>query len=453
MRALALSMIVTLSVAAAKAGPTHSGICRALTTDITDFSHSQPVAKGSILEALGKWGRGSIRLDPKESAPDEPLHELATHEVSHQIREINQWAERHVLALRLELQRKFRLSSSDAESIAEDAKMQGVFFSFAKGSRLLAVETVGGSAHCQSFRFFDTSGSGPAKSLDLPEAAGDGNGYCGGGDLGEAGIMLEAGREPVFAVEHFADGNEQIRLFVRAGAGWSGACQLAVSWQPEFAAAAENCDGASCPTLKEAAFNAVKQYDSTKDLSSYWAAAPAEDTPDDQKRHLADYLGRRLGNNPLYSWPTDPTPILAGAQYHTMPWGKDRSITAVTIRAETKFGTLTNDFAITDERASNVPSIVNMSSASGNDLLDDLSSADPHNLYYNQLSGGSTIFPLLADGKLYLARLGHGYFGWRESDDYLVNVLEPDEAGYFKRAAGFIVTKTRGHQVAVKAID
>jgi hypothetical protein len=408
-----------------------SEVCGKLAQEITKVSDRGQVPAGSILRVLADDGAGFVRFDREEAVTggDE---------------------------LRTALRERFRFSAEDASNVVDDDGLQSTSLTVMKSAGLVALETEGGTAHCVDFQFFDVSGGGPARAVSGPEKTG--GGYCWGSSAGEFATLGQIGGRPTFAVEEFGDGNERIRMFVRQHDGWAKSCKLAVSWKPDFAVKDADCEGATCPKLQQAAMEAVSQYDVARDTSSLWGKAPMQTTPEDRKQSFASYLGGNLGHEPFNNWPADPAPILAGAQYWTLGFG-DGTITVVTVKARPKYDRqdVHRDFAITGDRASGVPQVVNMSVGNWQhsvDILTDLEGISDDTSYpYTSLSSDSVVVPIMAQGKTYLARIGHGWFGWRVSDDYLVNVLESDGAGFFNRAAVFLISKTRGREVSVRPFE
>jgi hypothetical protein len=306
------------------------------------------------------------------------------------------------------------------------------------GSSVIAAEMVAGTAHCQQLWFYELPGTGAAKSIAPPEEN-DGSAYCWGDSHGSYATLGEVGGIPTFAVENFDAGNESIRLIARRGDAWHSYCRLNIAWPQRFAVAEEFCRGDGCADLRAAAPDLVKTYDATREVDKFWAAVPALPVPESHKARFAQYIRDAVAKNATQGernevWPGEsPDAALADAVYHTIAiGGHQRTFVGVDHRNIAEW------FVIWTE-------------ADGKSLeLTELTPLDTPvptlgedaDTSYTRFGFDSAIVPFRFGGKLLLARIGHGNFGWRESDDYLVGLFAL-EGGSLLPVAGVVVRKER----------
>jgi hypothetical protein len=431
-----VTVVLAGSLLAAPCGaapPDDAEICGRLSQEIAKVTEAGKASQGgSVMSVLADDSGGFVRFEREE------LLEGAD-------------------AIKNALRERYQLTDADADKIDDGNGTARAALTIMASAHLAVVGIEGGTAHCSSFQFFDVSG--PASAVAAPEDPAEG--YCLASSVGEFASLGEIGGRPGFVVESFADANESIRVFIRQDDRWSKSCSLAVTWKPDFAVKGEACRGETCPDLKQAAMDAVSRYDAAHDVLSFWTRVPLQATPGARKARFADYLAGALGGGSLRSWPTNPAPILAGAQYRTIAVGDD-TITMATITGRARFADHDEhrDFAIADDRTSQAVSVVDMSEiydgreSDADAVLNDMSGV-PHDSSYpfTGFNSDSVVVPVAAGGRNYLARVGHGWFAWRMTDDYLVNVLEPDGVGNIRRAAGFLVGKTRGREVSVRSLE
>jgi hypothetical protein len=306
------------------------------------------------------------------------------------------------------------------------------------GSSIIAAETVTGTAHCQQLSFYELPATGPAKSIAPPEEN-DGSAYCWGDSHGSYATLGEVGGIPSFAVEDFRDGNEAIRLIARRGDAWHSYCRLDVAWPQRFAVTDEFCRGDGCADLRAAASDLVKTYDATRKVDKFWAAVPALPVPESHKARFAQYIRDKAAKNATQGrqnevWPGEsPDAALAGSVYRTIEIGGQlRTFVAVDDGGIAEWTMIWTEADGKTLHLAELTPLYTPVPTLGED-------ADTS---YTRFGSDSAIVPFRFGGKLLLARIGHGNFGWRESDDYLVGLFGLEGNGLMP-VAGVVVGKQR----------
>jgi hypothetical protein len=306
------------------------------------------------------------------------------------------------------------------------------------GSSVIAAEMVTGTAHCQQLWFYELPGTGAAKPIALPEQN-DGSAYCWGDSHGSYATLGEVGGIPTFAVEDFGDGNEAIRLIAQRGDAWHSYCRLDVAWPQRFAVTEEFCRGDGCAALRAAAPDLVKTYDATREVDKFWAAVPSLPVPEGHKARFAQYIRDKVAKNATQGWRNEvwpgesPDAALADAVYRTIEiGGQQRTFVGV------DHGNIAEWFAIWAEPGGKMLRLLELTPPDTPvpTLGEDADTS------YTRFGFNSAIVPFRFGGKLLLARIGRGNFGWRESDDYLVGLFALEGNGMMP-VAGVVVGRQR----------
>jgi hypothetical protein len=332
------------------------------------------------------------------------------------------------------LRKSLRVSAEEAKGIADEAGSYRVFLRRLGSSGIVATEAVLGTAHCQRFNFFDISGKGPAKPLMPPEPA-DESAYCRGDSHGTYATMGTIGRTPSFAVETFGKSGEDIRVIARRAGEWVQSCRLQVSWQPLFEQAEEFCDSVACSQFAKTAIALAAALDTSSDFAGYWKNLPEAAVPDVVRDRFKDYAEQLWQYLPAAAGGFELTQhLIDSAQYRAFKDG-ERIVTIV--RAEDN---QTRSVVIVTGAEGQNPHLLFAPKLTAEDPLPTFGRiADSSHVAFD---GDSALVPLQIGGTILIARVGHGWFGWRQSENYLIAIYSID-SDVPNPVAGFVVNKLR----------
>ncbi|MCA0304059.1 MAG: hypothetical protein LCH95_16770 [Proteobacteria bacterium] len=131
-------------------------------------------------------------------------------------------------------------------------------FRFGRSSQYLG-RTSEGTAHCQSFTFFEARPGGPSRLLKGPEGVGLGEdaAFCFGSE-GHAG---EIDGVPAFIVQRDDQDAVELSVVPWRDLQWQKTCRVTLSFDNAFAATERFCKGVDCEQMAEQAQGLAKELD------------------------------------------------------------------------------------------------------------------------------------------------------------------------------------------------
>lgn len=142
------------------------------------------------------------------------------------------------------------------------------------GTELYKVDSVQGSANCQSTAFIEAVPGSPPRRIETPFGMTDQEIPC----WTQTGDFGQVSGQPVFLVhgaetDHGLD--ERYRIAPWTGKAWGPSCQLRLEFRKTFRLAGQFCaDAASCAAGRKVALDVARAYETSRSAGTGLAAAP-----------------------------------------------------------------------------------------------------------------------------------------------------------------------------------
>ena len=158
------------------------------------------------------------------------------------------------------LRQDYRPAPGLAEAITSLAGDSGTFSVYRFGkSTLRLVESVGGTASCQRFVFFDTSGREAAHTIVDPPVVENAEPFtfC----VNTTGYAGEVGGVPAFIVETDQDSTVELSVTTWRNSGWQQQCQVHIRFNDVFEMIDRFCKDVDCNEMAAHALSLIKKVD------------------------------------------------------------------------------------------------------------------------------------------------------------------------------------------------
>ena len=173
-----------------------------------------------------------------------------------------------------------------------------------------AVETIGGTAACQRFTFFETVRAKGSRLIRSPPTLHDESALC----FNATGRLAVINGKPAFMTEvdldRFRPGSStEIEAWSRDGDGWTQSCRADLRFMPEFAVGESFCTDDDCGWAQKIALTLTAQYDANPTAPPRVLNLPNASSTGELEtlRRLAEEEGRNVpvpsfGKNPRTSY-------------------------------------------------------------------------------------------------------------------------------------------------------
>jgi hypothetical protein len=158
------------------------------------------------------------------------------------------------------LRQNYRAASSLTEAIGRLMDDSGTFSLYRFGASSLGMaESVGGTASCQYFVFFDAPPSGAAHAVAAPPVVQNAEPFtfC----VKTTGYAGEVAGVPAFIVETDQDSTVELSFTPWRESGWQGQCKVVIRFSDVFEMTDRFCKDVDCNAMAEQALSLTKKVD------------------------------------------------------------------------------------------------------------------------------------------------------------------------------------------------
>ena len=158
------------------------------------------------------------------------------------------------------LRQNYRAASSLTEAIGRLMDDSGTFSLYRFGASSLGMaESVGGTASCQSFVFFDAPPAGAAHAVAAPPVVQNAEPFtfC----VKTTGYAGEVAGVPAFVVETDRDSTVELSFTPWRDGGWQGQCKVVIRFSDVFEMTDRFCRDVDCNAMAEQALSLTKKVD------------------------------------------------------------------------------------------------------------------------------------------------------------------------------------------------